>query len=138
MYSPNEVINGTFGIIIDETGAQLQSTQEFEVEEKFDKTDIKRPGKRRNASKVMTSKIEGKMVLDHIDTRLQKKIAENPTEKYSYIGKVEDPDARGNEAVLIKGLSFDNNPILGFKLGEKGEKEFSFTCDDYEFTDWID
>lgn len=138
MYSPNDVINGLFGIVIDETGAQLQSTQEFELNEEFEKTGIKIPGQRREKSKVMGSKVTGKLVMDHLDTRLQKKLAASPTEKFNYIAKLEDPDARGSEAVLIKGLSFDNNPIMAFKLGEKGEREFSFTCDDYEYTDWID
>lgn len=137
-YTGNEVINGLFGIVIDETGAQLQSTQEAELVEEFEKVDLKIPGKRRSSAKVMGSKVTGKLVLDHVDSRLQKKIADSPTQKFNYIMKLEDPDAKGSEAVLVKGLSFDSNPVMGFKMGEKGEKEFPFTADDYEFTEWIE
>lgn len=137
-YTGNDVINGLFGKLYDENGDQLQSTQEFEATEEFDKTDVIIPGKRRKSSKITGSKVSGKFTLDHIDTRLQKKVAENPTAKYNYIGRLEDPDVDGKEAVLFKGVSFDAVPIINWKVGEKGQREFAFTADDYEFTDAIE
>jgi hypothetical protein len=68
---------------------------------------------------------------------LQKKIAENPTAKFNYMGKLADPDAKGSEAVLILGLSFDGDDIIKWALGELSEVELDFTADDFRYTDWI-
>ena len=137
-YNANEVINGLYGKLFDDTGVQLQDTQNFEVADEFEKVDIKVPGQFHTSSKVMSGKLSGKITMNKRDSRLQKKILENPTDKYQYIGKLQDPDAKGNEAVLLKGVSFDGSDIMKWALGELTTAELAFTCDDVSYTEWID
>lgn len=133
----NQIINGTYGYVYDENGRELDTTQEFEAKEDFEKKEIKLPGEFRTKSKVMGGKVTGKIKFLKIDSRLQKKIAENPTAKFNYIGKLDDPNSNGQEAILFRGVSFDGVPILSYKLGESVEVDINFTADDYEYMDSI-
>jgi len=137
-YNVNEVINGLYGYLFDENGLQLQETKEFEFSDEFEKEEIVIPGKFHKSHKVMGGSLSGSLTMNKRDSRLAAKIAANPTAKYNYLGKLADPDAKGNEAVLIKGLSFDGNDIMKFALGELTEGEFDFTADDFEFRETIE
>jgi hypothetical protein len=134
----NKVINGLYGFVYDENGRELDTTQEFEVKDEFEKKEIKLPGEFHTKHKVMGGKITGKVKFLKVDSRLQKKIADNPAAKFNYIGKLADPNADGQEAVVLRGVSFDSNPIMAYKLGESVEIDVNFTADDYDYLDSID
>jgi len=68
-----------------------------------------------------------------VDSRLVVKIAGNPTGKYSYIGKLADPASNGEEAIMFTGVSFDNAPLIGWKLGDLGEIDLDFTFDNFRY-----
>jgi hypothetical protein len=138
MIEANEVINGLYGKVFDENGADLQSTQSFEANLEFEKEEIIIPGKLIKANKVMGAKGSGTVKILHVDTRLQNKILTNPTAKYNYVGKLSDPTARGEEAVLLIGVSFDGTPLMNYELGAVGEIELNFTFDDCRYTSTID
>lgn len=137
-YDANDIINGLYGSIYDENGQEQQGTQEFEAKVDLDKEAVVMAGKFLKGHKVMGGEGKGKVTLHHIDTRLQKKIADDPTAKFNYVGKLADPTAKGEEAVLLEGVSFDSIPILNFKVGELGEIEVDFTFEDYRYLDTID
>jgi len=138
MFEANDAINGLYGKVYDENGKQLDTTQEFEANVEFQKEAIKIPGKFMEGHKVMGGSGSGSTRFLKIDSRLQKKILENPTEKYNYVGKLEDPTARGEEAVLLIGVSFDGAPLMGYALGEIVEVELDFTFDDHRYLQTID
>jgi len=137
-FEVNEAINGLYGYVYDESGQQLQSTQEFDAAVDLEKQVIKQAGKFMGGHKVMGGTGKGSAKMLKIDSRLQKKIADNPTAKYNYIGKLADPTSNGQEAVLLKGLSFDTIQLMGFKLGELVEVDLPFTFDDYQYQDTIE
>lgn len=137
-YDANEIINGLYGTVHDENGQQLQSTQEFEANIEFNKEERTIPGVFMKAHKVVSGNGTGSMVLDHIDTKLQRKIAETPFAKYNYIAALKDPTAKGEEAVLLEGVSFDGTKILGFNVEELGQIELDFTFDKFRYLKTID
>lgn len=137
-FDANEVINGLYGFVYDENGQELQGTQEFEAEVELQKQAVKIAGKFMEGHKVMGGSGSGRVRFYKLDSKLQRKIAQNPTEKYNYIGKLADPTAKGEEAVLLMGLSFDTAPLMGFTVGELADVEIDFTFDDYEYMDTID
>lgn len=138
MFDENKVINGLYGRVYDENGKEIQGTQEFESNVEFEKAEIKQAGKFMTGNKVMGGKGTGSMKLLKLDTRLQKKVAESPTAKYNYMGKLADPTAAGEEAVLLIGVSFDSVPLQTWELGELAEVELEFTFDDYRYVKTID
>ena len=137
-YEANEAINGLYGFVYDENGAELQSTQSFETTLEYEKEAIKMAGKFLDSHKVMGGSGSGTLTILKLDSRLQKKVAENPTAKYTYIGKLADPTAKGEEAVLYKGVSFDSTQLTTYELGALVEEEFPFTFDDWKYVTTID
>lgn len=137
-YDANEIINGLFGSVYNENGQQLQSVKEFTSTVEFTKEAVSIPGKFLKGHKVTGGEGKGSLKMDHIDTRLQRKVAENPTAKYNFIGKLADPTARGEEAVLYIGVSFDQSQLLGFTLNTLGEIDMPFTFDDHRYLDSIE
>lgn len=138
MFEANEVINGLYGHVYDENGQEQSSAQEFEAAVEFQKEAMKQAGKFMDTHKVMGGSGSGSMRFLKIDTRLQKKIADNPQAKYNYVGKLADPTAKGGEAVLLIGVSFDSLPLMGYSLGEVVEVELDFTFDDFRYLDTIE
>lgn len=138
MYDVNDVINGLYGYCYDENGQQIQSAQSFETTVEFEKEAVKQAGKFMDSHKVMSCSGSGTMTIHKLDSRLQRKVAENPTAKYNYIGKLADPTARGEEAIMYKGVSFDSVELTKYELGAIVDAEFPFTFDDYEYINSID
>ena len=138
MYDANEVMNGLYGYCYDENGQQLQSTQSFEAIVEFEKEAVKQAGKFLDSHKVMGGSGSGTLMIHKLDSRLQKKIADDPTAKYNYIGKLADPTAKGEEAVMYKGVSFDSVEFTKYEVGAIVEAEFPITFDDFEYIKTID
>ena len=138
MYDVNDVINGLYGYCYDENGQQIQSAQSFKTTVEFEKEAVKQAGKFMDSHKVMSGSGSGTMTIHKLDSRLQRKVAENPTAKYNYIGKLADPTARGEEAIMYKGVSFDSVELTKYELGAIVDAEFPFTFDDYEYINSID
>lgn len=138
MYDVNDVINGLYGYCYDENGQQVQSTQSFETTIEYEKEALKQAGKFLDSHKVMGGSGSGTMTIHKLDSRLQRKIAENPTAKYNYIGKLADPTSKGEEAIMYKGVSFDSVELTKYELGAVVETEFPFTFDDFEYINSIE
>jgi hypothetical protein len=137
-YEANQAINGLYGFVYDENGTELQSTQSFESVLEYEKEAIKQAGKFLDSHKVMGGAGSGTLTILKLDSRLQRKVAENPTAKYNYIGKLADPTAKGEEAIMYKGLSFDSTQLTQYELGALVEEEFPFTFDDFSYIKSID
>lgn len=137
-FESNEAINGLYGKSYDEDGREVQGTQEFEAKVDFEKVDITQAGVFMKGHKVMGGSGSGSTKLLKIDSRLQKKISDNPAAKFNYIGKLADPTARGEESVLLIGVSFDGVPLTGFSLGALVEVTLDFTFDDYRYLQTIE
>lgn len=138
MYDVNDHINGLYGKVYDENGQEIQGVQEFESEVEFEKEDIVQAGVFMKGHKVMGGSGKGSMNILKLDSRLQKKILENPTAKFNFMGKLADPTSRGEEAVLLIGVSFDGAPLMKYKVGELVEVDLDFTFDNYRYRKSID
>lgn len=132
-----EPINGLYGFLYDENGQQVQMTQEFESNLEYEKEAYTVPGKFLKSHKVLNGEGGGSFTILKTDSRLQRKVAENPTAKYNYVGKLEEPTADGKEAILYIGVSFDGTALLGYNIEEMVEADFDFTFDDFRYLDSI-
>lgn len=136
-FDANEVINGKYGFLYDEDGRQLTTTQDFEGVVDLNKEEIEQAGEFMSGHKVMGGSGSGSMTYLKITSALVKKIAEDPTAKFNYIGKLADPTAKGEEAVLYKRLSFDQIPLQNYSIGELVEVELDFTFEGWRYQDDI-
>ncbi|WP_214737412.1 MULTISPECIES: phage tail tube protein [unclassified Exiguobacterium] len=129
----SEPINGLFGKLFDEAGEQVQLTQEFESNLEYEKESYTVPGKFLKSHKVLNGEGSGSFTILKADSRLQRKIAENPFAKYNYIGRLKEPGPGGEEAILYTGVSFDGTALLTYNVEEMVEADFDFTFDDYRY-----
>jgi Phage tail tube protein len=128
-----EPINGLYGHVFDENGEELSGVQEFEALLEFEKETYRLPGQFQTKNKVLGSEGTGSMTFLKMDSRLVKKIAENPTQKYNFIGKLNEPTMDGEEAVLYKGVNFDSAPLQNWSVAEMIEVDLDFTFDDFKY-----
>ncbi|WP_138751123.1 phage tail tube protein [Paenibacillus sinopodophylli] len=133
----NEIINGKYGHLYDENGQENQTVQEFEANVEFAKEEIQLPGQFLSTHKVMGGTGSGSMTFLKIDSRLQKKIADNPTAKFVFRGVLADPTSRGQEAVLLRGVSFDSAPLMHFAVDSNVEVSLDFTFDAFNYVQTI-
>lgn len=85
------------------------------------------------ARKVIAASGAGTITAHKIDSRLQRKAADNPHAKYNFSAKLKDPTSKGEEYIMFIGVSFDSAQLMSFELGELGEIEMDFTFDDYKY-----
>lgn len=133
----NEIINGRYGHLYDENGQENQTVQEFEANVEFDKEEITLPGQFMKVNKVMGGKGTGSMTFLKIDSRLQRKVAENPMAKFVYRGELADPTSLGKEAVLLRGVNFDSAPLMHYSMDSNVEVSLDFTFDSFEYVQTI-
>lgn len=136
-FDPNSVINGLYGFVYDENGAEIQSTQEFSSEVKYKKQEILQAGRFLSTHKVTGGSGAGSIKLLKVDSKLVKKVSDNPTAKFNFLGRLADPAANGEEAVMFLGVSFDAAPLLAYKLGDSVEVNVAFTFDGYRYESYI-
>lgn len=83
--------------------------------------------------KVIAASGAGTITAHKIDSRLQRKAADNPHAKYNFSAKLKDPTSKGEEYIMFIGVSFDSAQLMNFELGELGEIEMDFTFDDFKY-----
>lgn len=91
MFDANEVINGLYGFVYDENGKQMQETKAFEANVAYDKEEVLQAGKLMKGHKVIAASGAGTITAHKIDSRLQRKAADNPHAKYNFSAKLKDP-----------------------------------------------
>jgi hypothetical protein len=133
----NEIINGRYGHVYDENGQEMQTVQEFEANVELTKEEINLPGQFLATHKVMGGVGSGSLTMLKADSRLQAKIAANPTAKFVLRGVLADPTSRGQEAVLLRGVSFDSIPLMHFAIDSNVEVEVDFTFDSFQYVQTI-
>ncbi|CZR83091.1 TPA: phage tail tube protein [Clostridioides difficile] len=133
-YEPRNVINGTYGEVWI-NNQQIAECKAMKAEIKFDKAEIVRPRKIIKGQKIISASAEGSLTLYHVDSKIldyvTQIIKEGREPKFTITSKLSDPDSFGTERIAITGVSFDGLTIIDWENGKEGEKEVSFTFEDY-------
>lgn len=136
-YNPEHRINGLYGFLYWEDGSQVASCKEFEVNMEMNKETFFIPGDPAEKNKVVNYSVSGSLTWDKIDSTLQAKIALNPSGKFKFLARLADPTAKGEESVVLSGVSFDGMQIIGWSLEELVEQDADFTVDSFKYTKMI-
>ncbi|WP_029100217.1 phage tail tube protein [Brevibacillus thermoruber] len=135
------VINGSFGEVWMD-GRWLTNFRRAEATVEINKEEIQRSGTRWVGHKVTsltgTGTISGyKVTTDLIEAIGQ--IADDRRGAFvtELILKLDDPESFGAYRVRLKGVQFDNIPLINFEAGSIVEEELPFTFSGYEFLDTI-
>lgn len=139
-FNSENVINGTFGECWLGT-SQLSEVKKLKADLKKKTTEVMKPRSLVPGNKTISASLEGSMTLYHIDSSISKdmikSVKEGKEARHTIISKLDDPDALGAERVALYGVNFTDLNIIDWERGKEGEKEVSFTFEDYEFLETI-
>lgn len=136
------VIQGQYGYVYDENGNWMSHVKSLQASVDINKEDVPRAGSRRMGKKTSTIDMTGSMTAYKITSDMIKRLADSVKDGgkpfvTQIIVKLDDPESYGAERILLKGVQFDNVPLINFEVGSIVEEEFNFTFDDFEFLDVI-
>lgn len=136
-------INGSWGqlwwdgdLVIEVIGFEAKITPNRE--------DVPQAGSLDSDSKITSLKGEGsfkvKKVYSRGITKLLKAWQEGKDPRSQLVGKLADPDAYGNERIVINNVWFNELTLMQFETSQKLEREYSFgfTASSVKFPDTIE
>lgn len=135
-YAPEKVMNGSFaGMWLDSDF--LGEGTELEAKISIEKKEVKQAGTLAKGYKIVGSDGKGKLKVNKISsyfiTKLAGPMKEGKTPTFNIKSTVKDPDLGGaEETVLLKGVIFDELPLINWKTKELLEEELSFTFSDFD------
>ncbi|MFD2671036.1 phage tail tube protein [Marinicrinis sediminis] len=131
-----KVINGTFGEVWHD-GEWLTNIKSAEATVEISKEEIQRAGTRWIGHKVTSLKGSGTISGYKVTSEMMEKIGQISDDKQGafiteLILAIKDPEAFGAYRVRLKGVQFDNIPLMKYELGSLVEEELPFTFTGYE------
>lgn len=139
---PTRVISGNYGYVYDENGVWLANVTAFSAELAINVEDVPRAGTRRMGKKTMSTDGSGTMTAHKVSSYfIQRVLAAARDNSPAYITelnvKLEDPESNGTERWRIKGVQFDNVPVVNFEVGSIVQEEYSFMFESAELVEAI-
>lgn len=139
---PTRVISGNYAYVYDENGKWLTNVMNIEAVIDVGKEDIQRAGTRWIGKKTTTLEgtgtIGGYKVTSEFIKMVSRAAEDNaPPFVTEFVVKLDDPESFGTERIRLKGVQFDNVPLINAEVGSLVEEEYNFTFDGFEFLDEI-
>jgi len=140
-YSPEKVINGTWGELwID--GEYMAEVTSFNAKMTLEKTEVNQTRTLAKGQKITGTEGKGEVGLNKVSSYSLRKIGEyirqgKTPPAGTIISKIDDPDAYGAERVKINGVQFDEITIADWEAKKLGEEKLPFTFKDFEPLDLI-
>lgn len=140
MYSPDKVINGTFGElwINDHYLAEVTA---LEAKATIEKTEVNQVGSLTKGYKMTGLDCKGTIKINKVSSFFLKLLSERALSgnirTYTIISKLADPSANGVERVRITGVTFDEIVVANWETKKLGEESIPFTFTGWELLDPI-
>ncbi|MGM1023551.1 MAG: phage tail tube protein [Bacillota bacterium] len=138
----SRIMNGSFGSVIDANGAWLTNVKSAEATVEINKEEVYRAGTRWVGHKVTSVKGSGTMTGYRVTTELIEAVGVIADDtKGAFVTelrmKLDDPEAFGAMSVRLKGVQFDQIPLMKYELNSIVEEELPFTFIGYELMDKV-
>ena len=127
---PGRAMSGSFGAIFDENGRELTQFNRFEATDTINFQEMNLLGTRRVKHKVTTQSGEGTIAGYKVTSDLVAALLANPTRTFTFIAKIDDPEAYGYERIRYRGVRFNKNNLSRFQAGQVVEEEWTFVFDE--------
>jgi hypothetical protein len=127
---PGRAMSGSFGAIFDENGNELTQFNRFEATDTINFQEMNLLGTRRVKHKVTTQSGEGTIAGYKVTSDFLKALVENPTRTFTFVAKIDDPEAYGHERIRYRGVRFSKNNLSKFQAGQVVEEEWPFVFDE--------
>ena len=133
--SAKRVMSGTWGQVWYGGELWLEASA-FQAKYTYTKEDQQLAGQMATDTKVTGVKGTGSITIKKVYSRTAghgDKILEGIDERGTFIGKLDDPDAFGAERVALYNVSFDEEPLMDWRVGSTTEITIPFTFTEREW-----
>lgn len=139
-YTPEKVINGTFGEVWVDDDYMAEFTA-LEAKVSLDKTEVNQVGTLAKGYKITGIDGKGTLKLNKVSSYFIKKLSDNTkagkTTTCTIISKLNDPDSFGAERIQLNGCTFDELTLANWEAKKLGEESIAFSFTSWEVLDTI-
>lgn len=139
-YSPERVINGTFGEVW-VNGNYMAEATALEAKVSIEKTEVNQNGTLAKGYKVTGIDCKGTLKLNKVSSYFINLLSANlqkaKTTSVTIITKLDDPDAFGAERIQLNGCTFDELTLASWESKKLGEESIPFTFSSWKVLDSI-
>lgn len=139
-YKDGQVINGTWGEVW-VNSHYLAEVVSLKATITLDKTEIKHIKRLTKGYKVMSMTCKGSIKLHKVDSYFLKEMAEEIKQGkqpvFTIESKLHDPNAIGEERIVIRDATFDTLNLIDWEAGKVGEDSYNFTFSEFEIVESI-
>lgn len=139
-YTPEKVINGTFGEVwVD--GDYMAEVTALEAKVSLDKTEVNQVGTLAKGYKITGIDGKGTLKLNKVSSYFIKKLSDNTkagkTTTCTIISNLNDPDSFGSERIQLNGCTFDELTLANWEAKKLVEESIAFSFTSWEVLDTI-
>ena len=136
-----QVMSGTEGEVwID--GNYLAQVTSFKAEVNLIKEEVNQVKKRGKQYKTTGWEGKGTIKMNHVSSYMIQKLSDNIKNGHqtvcTIVAKLSDPDAIGDERVVIRDATFDKLTLMDWEAKKLTEDSYDFTFTDYDILDEAD
>ena len=139
-YTPEKVINGTFGEVWVDDDYMAEVTA-LEAKVSLDKTEVNQVGTLAKGYKITGIDGKGTLKLNKVSSYFIKKLSDNTkagkTTTCTIISKLNDPDSFGAERIQLNGCTFDELTLANWEAKKLGEESIALSFTSWEVLDTI-
>ena len=139
-FESNRTINGSYGEVwLDDDYIGEIESGKAEVDITY--TDIQMARRIINGKKMTKAEGKGSIKLHHVRSNIAKKMSDavksGKTASCKIIMRLADPDALGEERVVLYGCKFSKATLMDWEGGKVTEESYDFSFEDWDFLDTI-
>lgn len=139
-YSPERVINGTFGEIWCNSTYLAEATA-LEAKVSLEKSEVNQTGTLAKGYKITGIDGKGTLKMNKVSSYFINLISANlkqgKTTSVTIISNLADPDAFGAERIQLNNCTFDELTLVNWEAKKLTEESVAFTFSDWEVLDSI-
>lgn len=139
-YTPERVINGTFGEVWVDDDYMAEVTA-LEAKVSLEKTEVNQVGTLAKGYKVTGIDGKGTLKMNKVTSYFIQKLSANTkagkTTTCTIISKLADPDALGAERIQLNGCTFDELTLVNWEAKKLGEESIAFSFTGWDVLDTI-
>lgn len=140
-YTPERVINGTFGEVWVDNDYMAEVTG-LEAKIKLDTSDVNMTRTLKKGTKVTGISGSGTLKMNKVSSYFIRKIAENlkagKSTRATIITKLDDPEAFGAERIALNDCVFTELTLANWEAGKLGEESIPFNFSDFDILESIE
>lgn len=140
-YTPERVINGTFGEVWVDNDYMAEATG-LEAKIKLDTADVVMTGTLKKGTKVTGISGSGTLKVNKVSSYFIKKIGNNikagKATRATIITNLKDPEAFGAERIALNDCVFTELTLADWEAGKFGEESIPFTFGDFDVLEAIE